>query len=225
MCCLRRRTLKLLNMLFLSFSPSGELQKEIAKYYSQWPCGYECFQWTALSLHNFWVNTVILPWVHVYSKGFFPIGFALHKLYSTCFTPATNIYTLQNVSSPTSLNDFKLLKRIYYVNLNVVLLYFLSKSAEKAIAPHSSTLAWKIPWIEEPGRLQSMGSLRVGHDWVASLSLSCIGEGNGNPLHVLAWRIPGTGEPGGLPSMGSHRVGYDWSDLAAAAAYKWKDRS
>ena len=35
---------------------------------------------------------------------------------------------------------------------------------EKAMAPHSSTLAWKIPWAEEPGRLQSMGSLRVGHD-------------------------------------------------------------
>ena len=39
------------------------------------------------------------------------------------------------------------------------------------MAPHSSTLAWKIPWIEEPGRLQSMGSLRVGHDWATSLSL------------------------------------------------------
>ena len=39
------------------------------------------------------------------------------------------------------------------------------------MAPHSSTLAWKIPWMEEPGRLQSMGSLRVGHDWAASLSL------------------------------------------------------
>ena len=47
------------------------------------------------------------------------------------------------------------------------------------MASHSSTLAWKIPWTEEPGRLQSMGSLRVGHDWVTSLSLSCIGEGNG----------------------------------------------
>ena len=44
-------------------------------------------------------------------------------------------------------------------------------SAEKAMAPHSSTLAWKIPWTEEPGRLQSMGLLRVGHDWVTSLSL------------------------------------------------------
>ena len=42
---------------------------------------------------------------------------------------------------------------------------------ERAVAPHSSTLAWKIPWMEEPGRLQSMGSLRVGYDWVSSLSL------------------------------------------------------
>ena len=54
--------------------------------------------------------------------------------------------------------------------------------SEKAMAPHSSTLAWKISWTEEPGRLQSTGSRRVGHDWVTSLSLSCIGEGNGNPL-------------------------------------------
>ena len=48
------------------------------------------------------------------------------------------------------------------------------------MASHSSTLAWKIPWIEEPGRLQSMGSLRVRHDWATSLSR--IGEGHGNPL-------------------------------------------
>ena len=44
------------------------------------------------------------------------------------------------------------------------ILYKLQIVLEKAMAPHSSTLAWKIPWIEEPGRLQSMGSLRVGHD-------------------------------------------------------------
>ena len=44
-------------------------------------------------------------------------------------------------------------------------------SSRKAMAPHSSTLAWKIPWTEEPGRLQSMGSLRVGHNWATSLSL------------------------------------------------------
>ena len=58
----------------------------------------------------------------------------------------------------------------------------LSYQMEKAMAPHSSTFVWKIPWMEEPGRLQSMGSLRVGHDWTTSLSLSRFGEGNGNPL-------------------------------------------
>ena len=48
---------------------------------------------------------------------------------------------------------------------------YLVSWSEKAMAPHSSTLAWKIPWTEEPGGLQSMASLRVGHDWATSLSL------------------------------------------------------
>ena len=47
----------------------------------------------------------------------------------------------------------------------------VSLELTKAMAPHSGTLAWKIPWMEDPGRLQSMGSLRVRHDWVTSLSL------------------------------------------------------
>ena len=92
--------------------------------------------------------------------------------------------------------------------------------SEKAMAPHSSTLAWRITWMEEPGRLQSMGSLRVGQDWTTSLSLFTFmhWRRKWQPTRVLAWRIPGTVEPGGLPSMGSHRVRHDWSDLAAAAA-------
>ena len=63
------------------------------------------------------------------------------------------------------------------------------------MAPHSSTLAWKIPWTEEPGRLQSMGSLGVGYDWVTSLSLllSCTGEGNGNPLQCSRLENPRDG--------------------------------
>ena len=63
------------------------------------------------------------------------------------------------------------------------------------MAPHSSTLAWKIPWTEEPGGLQSMGSLRVGHDWATSLSLSlpCIGEGNDNPLQCSCLENPRDG--------------------------------
>ena len=59
------------------------------------------------------------------------------------------------------------------------------------MASHSSTLAWKIPWMEEPGRLQTMGSLRVGHDWATSLSR--IGEGNGNPLQCSCLENPRDG--------------------------------
>ena len=61
---------------------------------------------------------------------------------------------------------------------------------KKAMAPYSSTLAWKIPWAEEPGRLQSLGALRVGPDWATSLSLSCLGEGNGNPLQCSCLENP-----------------------------------
>ena len=61
------------------------------------------------------------------------------------------------------------------------------------MAPHSSTLAWKILWMEEPGGLQSMGSLRVGHDWATSLSLSYIGERNGNPLQCSCLENPRDG--------------------------------
>ena len=64
---------------------------------------------------------------------------------------------------------------------------------DKAMAPHSSALAWKIPWTEEPGGLQSMGSLRVRQDWTTSLSLSCFGEGNGNPLQCSCLENPRDG--------------------------------
>ena len=83
---------------------------------------------------------------------------------------------------------------------------------EKAMAPHSSTLAWKIPWMEEPGRLQSMGSLRVWarlSDFTFTFHFHALEKEMATHSSVPAWRIPGTGEPGGLPSMGSHRVGHD----------------
>ena len=103
---------------------------------------------------------------------------------------------------------------IYFTNIFPGVLLW----KEKAVAPHSSTLAWKIPWTEEPGRLQSMGSLRVGlSDFPFTFHFHALEKEMATHSSVLAWRIPGTGEPGGLPSVGSHRVGHDWSDLAAAA--------
>ena len=91
-------------------------------------------------------------------------------------------------------------------------IFLLLKKTEKAMAPHSSTLAWKIPWMEEPGGLQSMGSLGVGHNWATSLftfHFHALEKEMATHSSVLAWRIPGMGEPGGLLSMGSHRVGHD----------------
>ena len=79
------------------------------------------------------------------------------------------------------------------------------------MAPHSSTLAWKIPWTGEPvgcspwGRSESDMTERLPFHF----SLSCIGEEMATHSSVLAWRIPGTGEPGELPFMGLHRVGHD----------------
>ena len=108
---------------------------------------------------------------------------------------------------------------------------------EKEMAIHSSTIAWKIPWTEEPGRLQSMRSQRVRHDFTftftthirASLIAQLVKNppsmpetlvpflGGEDPLEkgkathssILDWRIPRTEEPGRLQSMGSQRVGHD----------------
>ena len=80
------------------------------------------------------------------------------------------------------------------------------------MATHSSTLAWKLPWTEEPGRLQSMGSLRVRHDWVTSLSLflSWIGEGNGNPLQCFCLENP---RDGGAWWAAVYGVAQSWTRL------------
>ena len=80
------------------------------------------------------------------------------------------------------------------------------------MAPHSSTLAWKIPWMEEPSGLQSMGLLRVGHDssdFIFSFHFHALEKEMATHSSVLAWRISGTGEPGGRPSMGSYGLGHD----------------
>ena len=79
------------------------------------------------------------------------------------------------------------------------------------MAPHSSTLAWKITWTEKPGRLQSVGweELDRTDRLHFHFSLSCTGEGNGSPLQYSCLENPRDGEHGGLPPVGSHRIGHD----------------
>ena len=99
---------------------------------------------------------------------------------------------------------------------------------------HSSTLAWKIPWTEEPGQLQSMESLRVGHwlsDFTFTFHFHALEKEMATHSSVLAWRIPGTGEPGGLPSVGSHsrtrlkRLSSSSNTTPGILARKWQKLS
>ena len=103
-------------------------------------------------------------------------------------------------------------RRLFSISVSLFL------PSEKAMAAHSSTLAWKISWTEEPGRLQSTGSLRVGHDWVTSLSL----------FTFMHWRRKRQPTPVFLPGesqgwrslvgcrLWGRRVEHDWNNLAAA---------
>ena len=81
------------------------------------------------------------------------------------------------------------------------------------MAPHSSTPAWKIPWMEEPGRLQSMGSLRVGHglsDFTFTFHFHALEKEMATHSSVLAWRIPGMGS-----LVGCRLWGHTQSDTIA----------
>ena len=97
---------------------------------------------------------------------------------------------------------------MYYKVNHLLISSSLAIEMGKAMAPHSSTLAWKIPQTEEPGALQSMWSLRLS-DFTFTFHFHALEKEMATHSSVLAWRIPGTGEPGGLPSVGSHRVGHD----------------
>ena len=89
------------------------------------------------------------------------------------------------------------------------------QESEKALATHSSTLAWKIQWTEEPGSRSVAAVHGVAKsqtrlsDFTLFFHFHALEKEMATHSSVLAWRIPGMGEPGGLPSVGSHRIGYD----------------
>ena len=104
--------------------------------------------------------------------------------------------------------DFSLSSKTFCFVLNVW--NYLQLMLMKAMAPHSSTIAWKIPWMKDPGRLQSMGLLRVGHDWMTSLSLftfmHCRRKWQPTPMF-----LPGESQGRGI-LMGCHLWGHTESD-------------
>ena len=85
----------------------------------------------------------------------------------------------------------------------------LEKALEEGMAIHSSILAWRIPWREEPGGLKSIGSQRIGHNWS---NLACtLGKAMAPHSSTLTWKIPWMEKPSRLQSMGSRRVGHYWA--------------
>ena len=99
----------------------------------------------------------------------------------------------------------------------------LGLEAEKAMATHSSTFAWKIPWTVEPGRLQSMGSLESDMtEWLHfHFSLSCIGEGNGNPLQCSCLENPKDGEAwwAAVYGVAQSRTRLKWLSSSSSSAW------
>ena len=108
------------------------------------------------------------------------------------------------------------------INYKYIYLWFSNVSNYIEMATHSSILAWRTPWREEPGRPQSMGSQRVGHDWVTSLSLSlsCFGEGNGNPLQCSCLENPRDGAAWWAAVSG---VAQSWTRLSDWTELIWFD--
>ena len=122
------------------------------------------------------------------SRSLLVTHFKYSRVYESSLSTVQERLTLKCVYWETVHQKFYSWKSRFFLKIKTCL-YWVT---EKALATHSSTLAWKIPWMQEPGRLQSMGSQRVGHDWATSLSLSlsCIGEGNGNPLQCSCLENP-----------------------------------
>ena len=130
------------------------------------------------------INLYTLHWPHVYTELFIFFNFnffcfLFFIIYFILFFNFTILYWFCQISTwirhrytrvphpePSSLLPPRTIPLELFKNKSQ-----LARPLEKAMAPHSSTLAWKIPWMEKSGGMQSMGSLRVGHDWATSLSL------------------------------------------------------
>ena len=131
------------------------------------------------------------------------MGFSRQEYWSGLPFPTSGVLPDPGIE-PLSLKSFAL----------AGIFFTTSATWEAQISPHSKTLAWKIPWAEEPGRLQSMGSLESDtterlNDFTFTFHLHALEKEMATHSSDLAWRIPGMVEPVGLPSMGSHRVGHD----------------
>ena len=175
-------------------------------------------------------NFISFPRKPSYSASF------LHWIFSLSYPYLTTLYIFNSIVSwspkPSPLRNPWIhrgctpVAQDFYIILTlkwpVYILSPLPPHVEKAMAPHSSTLAWKNPmdggawWATVHGVAKSRTQLS---DFTFTFHFHALEKEMTTHSSVLAWRIPGTAEPPGLPSMGSHRVGHDWSDLAAITSW------
>ena len=202
----------------------------------QWKQWETFFSWALKSLQMVTAAMKLkdIPWKKSYDKSIQCIKKQRHHFADKGLSSQSYDFSSSHVWMTTSLVA-QMVKRLPAMWETQVRSLGGEDLLEKEMATHSSTLAWKIPWMEEPGGLQSMGSQRVGHDWATSRWASLVAQMVKrlpamretqvrsmvweDPLEkemathssTLAWKIPWTEEPGRLQPMESQRVGHDWA--------------
>ena len=163
-----RMTLSLLSRLSFHdcelYPSASEISKEPTSFHIHFPFPHKA----TVIPHLYYSNTFLL------SPGLTPFYLVRKKLQSSCFEKEIWLHDslLSNISiNPVTLKKNNTIPLTLSTHTASLCKYLYTTISEKAMAPHSSALAGKIPWTEEPGGLQSMGSRRVRHDWATSLSL------------------------------------------------------
>ena len=171
-------------------------------------CHFNTSKHVPLHSHSLWPHGHLTTLPSQTETSKFACLSTVQKWNDTIWTLFKLFFTLHNTFKSHPCYSMPMPHLILWPNNTPLYAYTL----QKAMTPHSSTLTWKIPWMEEPGRLQSMGSLRVRHDWGTSLSLflSCIGEGNGNPLQYFCLENP---RDGGVWWAAVYGVAQSWTWL------------
>ena len=167
-------------------------------------------------MYKNFLNFIIYLFIYLLTLQYC-IGFAIHQPESTMSVHVFPILNpphtilLGHPSAPAPSILYLASNLDWCVDISCSGFDWTRSTLEKAMAPHSSTLAWKIPWTEEPARLQSMASRRRTQlrDFTFTFHFHALEKEMTTHSSVLARRIPGTLEPGGLLSVGSHRVGHE----------------
>ena len=201
--------------LFSLFQSSAVKHRQDGSEDERWVKRAQCCIWNLSSILALqWRNSFFSKW----SKGeVYPVASAFCSSTLKCLAVARPGKCLQTSERSAFLPNELVL---CLPKLSNYLSYLRGLIRRRQWHPTPVLLPWKIPWMEEPGRLQSMvaKSWTRLSDFTFTFHFHALEKEMATHSSVLAWRIPGTtGEPDGLPSMGSHRVRHDWSDLAAAA--------